>query len=284
MPMNLCANYKDLTLKNTFLNSIDPPLDLRREVTCPAFIVPQTPPKAQRQRWADENDSDDESVVTSSTLASATEQPTRPRRVRWADQEDEAARALAPLERRAVTTVRAPEATFTSESPELPAAEEAWTEVKRKQRKAAAPATWAAVDEAAVPVVSPGTTLLAKSAPKRSTAFSPAGPARAPTQPRVKTAVEQPKFLLRTVAAGVEDGEFKAVRVILGKGGSHLKWITEKTGAVLSLRGRGAQAGAREPLHMLIKGTPDQVQEAVQQVEDLFDQVQDDYAAWCRRR
>jgi len=276
MPMNLNANYANLTLKNTFLNSIDPPLDLRREVTCPAFIVPQTPPKAQRRRWADENDSDDESVFTQSTLASVTEKPARPgrqRRVRWADQEVSVAAPLEPA------AVRAPEA---APEPSTDLAEEEWTEVKRKQRKAP-PASWAAVATAAALAV-PVAKHPAKPAPKRGPTPAPAGSARAPTQPRMKAVAKQPKILYKTVAAGVEDGEFKAVRVILGKGGSHLKWITEKTGAVLSLRGRGAQNGEHEPLHMLIKGTPDQVKEAVKQVEDLFDQVRDDYATWCRRR
>lgn len=264
------ANYAHLTLKNTFLNSIDPPLDLRREVTCPAFVVPQTPPKPQRRRWAEESDSDDESVFTQSTLASVTEPPApRVRVVHWADVDEVVSPTVAPLERS--TTIREPEAAAAEVA--APEPDEEWTEVRRKPRKA--PTSWAGVVKAAAagPPAPP-----TKPAPART----PPASSRAP--PRKKVELKQPKLLYQTVPAGVEDGEFKAVRLILGKGGSNLKWISEKTGAVLSLRGSGAQPGAHGPLHMLIKATPDQMERAVEQVRDLFDQIQEDYDAWCHRR
>merc|ERR1712224_223872 len=85
--------------------------------------------------------------------------------------------------------------------------------------------------------------------------------------------------VFRNVSAGLEDGKhgFMAVRRIIGPSGKHLRWITEETGATLSLKGKGAVKDSNEKLHMRIRARPEDMDYAVRQVEDLFEKIREEF-------
>lgn len=116
---------------------------------------------------------------------------------------------------------------------------------------------------------------------------NPEEPADKPKTPVVPQAIEKVPVPFRDLVEGATDEEKqkKAYQAVLGTGAAHMRFMMKKTGCRLQLRGKGmpgttgsADAGAREPLHIVIRpgaksedGTIDK--EHVQTVKQLIDEI-----------
>jgi len=132
-------------------------------------------------------------------------------------------------------------------------AEDGWTTVAKKERKAA------------------------ERAPPRPLAREPS--VRQPAGRAAQSSARGEKILVH-----LEDSAaFPVVRRLIGPGGANLRRIRDAHGAQVQLRGRGC--GGTEPLHLLLTGAPSaaSLRAACREAQALVHNVQEEFARSARR-